>query len=188
MYTPRGVKIKQNAWDRMRIHAHRGSTVVVALISSLAPMLLAQQAHATPYEVQVRFDTMHTSSFTSGMACALPATAGTVAKVAITFPTGFVVSGTVGNWTVGTTNTGWPSGGHGVAGYRYRNRCQRPDRHLPERCVDARHSLLLQLDEHHDSAAEPKQSRVIGARLPCYPDQRGGQHRQFAVRHRHHRQ
>ncbi|MEJ0073276.1 MAG: hypothetical protein WDN27_04330 [Candidatus Saccharibacteria bacterium] len=72
---------------------------------------MAPAAHAVnPYEIEVRFDTMHTSSFTSGMVCAEPASTGTEAKVVLTFPTGFTVSSTTSNWTVSTTNTGWPTG------------------------------------------------------------------------------
>ena len=60
----------------------------------------------------VRFDRMKISSPTTGLVCAKPATASVEASVQVTFPTGYTVSTTVGNWTVSTaTTTGWPTGG-----------------------------------------------------------------------------
>jgi hypothetical protein len=57
----------------------------------------------------VRFDRMKASTFTSGTVCAKPSSTATETSVKVTFPTGFVVSSTVGNWTVSTgTTTGWP--------------------------------------------------------------------------------
>jgi hypothetical protein len=62
----------------------------------------------------VRFDRMKISSPTTGTVCAKAPTAAsaTETSVKVTFPTGYTVSTTVGNWAVDTTNTtGWPSGG-----------------------------------------------------------------------------
>lgn len=57
----------------------------------------------------VRFDRIQTSTPTTGTVCAKPTTAGTVASVAVTFPTGYTL-GVASTFTVGTTNAGWPSG------------------------------------------------------------------------------
>jgi hypothetical protein len=59
----------------------------------------------------VRFDRMKISTATTGTVCAMPATVGTEIDVQVTFPTGYTVSTTVGNWTVNTTNLAWPTGG-----------------------------------------------------------------------------
>jgi hypothetical protein len=82
------------------------------IFSLITSMMVAHSAYAAALtQVMVRFDRMQTSTFTSGTVCAKPATASTEASVKVTFPTGYTVSTTTGNWTVNTTNTGWPSGG-----------------------------------------------------------------------------
>jgi hypothetical protein len=53
---------------------------------------------------------MKVSTATTGTVCAEPTTAATEASVQVTFPTGYTVSTTTGNWTVSTTNLAWPSG------------------------------------------------------------------------------
>lgn len=58
----------------------------------------------------VRFDRMKISTATTGTVCAMPATVATEASVQVTFPTGYTVSTTTGNWTVNTTNLSWPTG------------------------------------------------------------------------------
>jgi len=57
----------------------------------------------------VRFDRMQVSTATTGTVCAKPTTTGTVASVAVTYPTGYTL-GVASTFTVGTTNTGWPTG------------------------------------------------------------------------------
>jgi len=58
----------------------------------------------------VRFDRMKTSTATTGTVCARPTTvASTEVDVQVTFPTGYTTSTTAGNWTVNTTNLGWPT-------------------------------------------------------------------------------
>jgi hypothetical protein len=88
------------------------SVVLILVAALIVPVLLFQRAHAAALtQVLVRFDRMAQSSFTSGMVCAKPATAGTETTVKVTFPTGFTVSSTTGNWTVSTAVTSnWPSG------------------------------------------------------------------------------
>lgn len=59
----------------------------------------------------VRFDRMKISTPTTGTVCANAPTSATETSVKVTFPTGYTVSSTVGNWTVSTANTtGWPAG------------------------------------------------------------------------------
>lgn len=59
----------------------------------------------------VRFDRMKTSTATTGTVCLNPVTVATEVDVQVTFPTGYTVSTTLGNWTVNTTNLAWPTGG-----------------------------------------------------------------------------
>lgn len=58
---------------------------------------------------EVLFNNMDTSAYTAGTVCAKPASSGTETSVKVTFPTGYTVSSTVGNWAVSTsTTTSWP--------------------------------------------------------------------------------
>jgi hypothetical protein len=65
-------------------------------------------------ETYLRLDRMKASTATGGTVCAKMATVGsTDAFVKVTFPSGFTVNGTFGNWTVSTSNlptgtTAWP--------------------------------------------------------------------------------
>jgi len=54
---------------------------------------------------------MKVSTATTGTVCAQPTTVGTEVDVQVTFPAGYTVSTTTGNWTVNTTNLAWPTGG-----------------------------------------------------------------------------
>lgn len=60
-------------------------------------------------QVSVRFDRMKAATATTGTVCAKAANAGQT-SVSVTFPTGYTVSTTVGNWTTSTTNLAWPTG------------------------------------------------------------------------------
>jgi hypothetical protein len=73
-------------------------------------LLIAHSSAAQLQRTFVRFDRMRTSTATTGTVCAQPATVATEASVQVTFPTGYTVSTTAGNWTVNTTNLAWPSG------------------------------------------------------------------------------
>jgi len=92
----------------------KNSMYKIAALSLVAFMIMvAVSASSSAAELSrtlVRFDRMRTSTATTGTVCAQPATAGTEASVQVTFPTGYTVSGTVGNWTVNTTNLAWPTG------------------------------------------------------------------------------
>jgi hypothetical protein len=73
------------------------------------PLFFAQRVQAGNFQqISVRLDRLKASTATGGTVCAQPQTAGTEADVQVTFPSGFTVSGTAGNWTVTTTNL--PSG------------------------------------------------------------------------------
>jgi len=93
-----------------------GSLFALVLLSqALVPSLLQHANAAALSGVMVRFDRMNASQATTGLVCAkVPATGPTEAGVKVTFPTGYTVSTTVGNWAVATTDipsgtTAWPS-------------------------------------------------------------------------------
>jgi hypothetical protein len=88
-----------------------GLLVFLLLAQVFVPVLVRHSSAAAMTQTLVRFDRMATSTFTSGTVCAKPASTATEAGVKVTFPTGYTVSTTVGDWTVSTaTTTGWPSG------------------------------------------------------------------------------
>ena len=88
-----------------------GSLLLILFAQAFVPLLAKHTSAATMTQTLVRFDRMASSTATTGTVCAKPASGTTVAGVKVTFPTGYTVSGTVGNWTVSTaTTTGWPSG------------------------------------------------------------------------------
>lgn len=81
----------------------------VSLLAALSTILNRASA-ASLTQTFVRFDRMKVSTATTGTVCAKPATTATEASVQVTFPTGYTVSTTLGNWTVSTTNLAWPTG------------------------------------------------------------------------------
>lgn len=85
------------------------SGILLSVLSMNA--FLGMASAATPSRIMVRFDRMAISTATTGMVCLNPATVSTEASVQVTFPTGYTVSTTTGNWTVNTTNLSWPTGG-----------------------------------------------------------------------------
>lgn len=87
--------------------------IITLLAVAIMPLVLSRLTHAASLtQVSVRFDRMKISTPTTGTVCASPTTVATEANVQVTFPTGYTVSTTVGNWTVDTaTNTAsWPAG------------------------------------------------------------------------------
>lgn len=93
-----------------RIIAAAGAITLAFTAIMFASTQFASAASLT--QTFVRFDRMKISTPTTGLVCAKPATASTEASVQVTFPTGYTVSTTLGNWTVSTaTTTGWPTGG-----------------------------------------------------------------------------
>ncbi|MCI0562388.1 MAG: hypothetical protein MN733_28210, partial [Nitrososphaera sp.] len=95
--------------------------ILVLLSVVLAPFLFIEETNAAAFtQVYVRFDRLKASTATTGLVCADPVTAGTEADVQVTFPTGFTVSETLGDWTVSTSNlpsgaTAWPGIGTATA-------------------------------------------------------------------------
>lgn len=99
---------------------HNKAQLFLAFVSLMFLFLAsAKTVSAAPLtNSMVRLDRMSTSTATTGTVCANPATTATENDVQITFPTGFTVSETLGDWTVTTTNlpefngtvaTAWPS-------------------------------------------------------------------------------
>lgn len=86
--------------------------VATALVAALVLQILATTRNAAAVSQSfVRFDRMKTSTATTGTVCVNPTVVATEADVQVTFPTGYTVSTTLGNWTVSTTNLAWPTGG-----------------------------------------------------------------------------
>lgn len=82
------------------------------LMVAIALQILAATSRASAVSQSfVRFDRMKTSTATTGTVCVNPVTVATEVDVQVTFPTGYTVSTTAGNWTVNTTNLAWPTGG-----------------------------------------------------------------------------
>lgn len=80
--------------------------LVLSLMLSIASHSFAS---ADLSQAMVRFDRMQVSTPTTGTVCAKPTTvASTEATVQVTFPTGYTL-GTAANFTVSTTNLGWPT-------------------------------------------------------------------------------
>ena len=78
---------------------------LAAVLSVGAFMAYAQTASAADLtSAMVKIDRMKVSTATTGTICATPTSTATEAKVNVTFPAGFTVSTTVGNWTVDTNN------------------------------------------------------------------------------------
>jgi hypothetical protein len=84
----------------------------ILLAQVFVPVLLTHASAGTLDSGMVRFDRMNASQATTGTVCATTNSASqTEAAVAVTFPTGYTVSTTTGNWAVSTaTTTGWPTG------------------------------------------------------------------------------
>lgn len=80
------------------------------LAASVMLLISTSSSAAELTRTLVRFDRMRTSTATTGTVCAQPTTVATEASVQVTFPTGYTVSGTLGNWTVNTSNLAWPAG------------------------------------------------------------------------------
>ncbi len=90
-----------------------GLVLFLLFAQALVPALVSRASATSLNHVMVRTDTMTASAATTGTVCAAASSAGagTEADVKVTFPTGYTVSTTTGNWTTDTsTTTGWPSG------------------------------------------------------------------------------
>ncbi|MEK7549974.1 MAG: hypothetical protein AAB519_03265 [Patescibacteria group bacterium] len=91
------------------------ANIAVLLVVLAAPFLFTEKVSAGNFEqTYIRLDRLKASTTTGGTVCAQADTAATEADVQVTFPSGFTVNSTAGNWTVTTTNlpsgaTAWPS-------------------------------------------------------------------------------
>lgn len=84
--------------------------IAVAGVVLFGLFVMPKASAATLSRAFVRFDRMKVSTATTGTVCAQAATVATEASVLVSFPTGYTVSTTTGNWTVSTTSLAWPSG------------------------------------------------------------------------------
>lgn len=75
--------------------------LVVVLVLTSVWSFFPQGAHAGTVLLRtiVRLDNMNESTGTTGSVCIQPANTATITQISVTFPTGFVVSSTSGNWT-----------------------------------------------------------------------------------------
>lgn len=92
-----------------RTHFFVASILLFSIL--LFTLSLTKSEAASLSRALVRFDRMKVSTATTGTVCAQPTTVGTEVDVQVTFPAGYTVSTTTGNWTVNTTNLAWPTGG-----------------------------------------------------------------------------
>jgi hypothetical protein len=102
---------------KSRVFAWAQAITFVSTIFTAVLMTQSIASAAALTQTFVRFDRMKISAATTGTVCAKAATTATEASVQVTFPTGYTVSTTVGNWTVNTTNLAWPATGtawHGI--------------------------------------------------------------------------
>lgn len=89
-----------------------GIFILAFSAQALVPVLVGHSSASSLTDTLVRFDNMTQNTFTSGTVCAAASAggAGTEDSVKVTFPAGYTVSATVGNWAVDTTNKAWPLG------------------------------------------------------------------------------
>lgn len=100
---------------KQRIQSRLSTLNLLSFLFLLAlPFIFANDTQAANLQVAyVRLDRLAAATTTGGTVCAQPTTVGTETTVKVTFPTGFTVNSTAGNWTTTTTNlpsgsTVWP--------------------------------------------------------------------------------
>ena len=84
-------------------------TIFLAIFSFfivlVTPILFSEKAEAANLtQAYIRLDRLSASTTTGGMICAKSTTVSVETTVKVTFPSGFTVNSTAGNWTVTTTN------------------------------------------------------------------------------------
>lgn len=95
---------------RLRITPLTAALAYITMITSSLFIVLSGSASAAALsEVLVRFDRMKASTATTGTVCAQAANAGQT-SVTVSFPAGYTVSTTTGDWATSTTNLAWPAG------------------------------------------------------------------------------
>jgi mucin-22 len=92
----------------------KNTSIILLTLLSLAllaqALVFSRASAATLSRTIVRFDRMKISTASTGTVCVNPTTTATENDVQVTFPTGYTVSTTTGDWTVNTTNLAWPTG------------------------------------------------------------------------------
>lgn len=88
---------------------------IVALVLSMGVQFVPASASAVFSSATVRLDRMKISTATGGTICAKPNTAGTEAKVVITFPSTYTINTTAANWTTSTSTQLTVGGSTGTA-------------------------------------------------------------------------
>ncbi len=90
--------------------------LLVVFFALMAGFVSVRPVHATQLtEAFIRLDRLTASTTTGGTVCVkMTTTAGTDAKLKVTFPSGFTVNSTASNWTVTTTNL--PAGASAMPG------------------------------------------------------------------------
>lgn len=95
---------------RLRITPLTAALAYITMITSSLFIVLSGSASAAALsEVLVRFDRMKASTATTGTVCAEAANAGQ-SSITVSFPAGYTVSTTTGDWATSTTNLAWPAG------------------------------------------------------------------------------
>ncbi|MEI7632380.1 MAG: hypothetical protein WCJ60_03590 [bacterium] len=98
--------------QNIRLQKTLNLAIALGLVGAMVLFVIMSSSQASAFSrTFVRFDRMKLSTATTGTVCANPGTVAVENDVQVTFPTGYTVSATVGNWTVDTTNTAWPTGG-----------------------------------------------------------------------------
>jgi hypothetical protein len=97
---------KRSPFVAMRMTA---ASLVVMLSFVLQLFTVSQVGASDLAQASIRFDRMQTSTATTGTVCAKPTSTATEASVVVTYPTGYTL-GIASTFTVGTTNTAWPTG------------------------------------------------------------------------------
>ena len=103
-------KIKERS-HMQSLATTRARRLLTALVLTILAISYMPHAEAAALNNSfVRFDRMKISTPTTGTVCARPTTvASTEASVQVTFPASYATSTTLANWTVNTTNLGWPT-------------------------------------------------------------------------------
>lgn len=102
---------------KLKLYQYLTKVSIIALMMQLSVAFLLPSANAGTFsKTLVRFDRMAINQTSTGLVCLAPTVSTAISSVQVTFPAGYLTSTTVGNWTVGLTTTGWPSGALALTG------------------------------------------------------------------------
>lgn len=102
---------------KQNIYQYLSKVSVIALMMQLSVPFLVPAANAGIFSKNlVRFDRMAINQTSTGLVCFAPTVTTAISSVQVIFPTGYLTSTTLANWTVGLTTTGWPSGALALTG------------------------------------------------------------------------